>query len=44
MPLQTDRGCQVAEPVAELHAWFTDIPDRAVLLIYRAFPDCLNPR
>ena len=44
MPPQTDRGCRVAEPVAELHAWLTDVPDHAVLLIYRAFLDCLNPR
>ncbi len=44
MPLQTDRGCRVAEPVAELHAWLTDVPDHAVLLIYRTFLDCLNPR
>ncbi len=44
MPLQTDRGCRVAEPVSEFHAWLTDIPDQAVLLIYRTLLDCLNPR
>ena len=43
-PPQTDRGCRVAEPVTEFHAWLNDIPDHAVLLIYRTFLDCLNPR
>ncbi len=41
---QTLRGCRVAEPVTELHAWLSDIPDHTLLLIYRAFLDCLNPR
>jgi hypothetical protein len=43
-PPRTGRGCRVAEPFTELPAWLTDIPDHAVLLIYRAFLDCLNPR
>ena len=41
---RTGRGCRVAEPFTELPAWLTDVPDHAVLLIYRAFLDCLNPR
>jgi hypothetical protein len=43
-PPRTGRGCRVAEPVTELPAWLAEVPDHAVLLIYRAFLDCLNPR
>ena len=43
-PPRTGRGCRMGEPVTEFHAWLTDIPDHAVLLLYRVFLDCLNPR
>ena len=43
-PPRTGRGCRVVEPFTELPAWLTDVPDHAVLLIYRVFLDCLNPR
>jgi len=42
-PPPAERACRVVEPVIELHAWLTDVPDQAVLLIYRALLDCLSP-